>query len=77
MIHPAGFYWAWDEDGNAQPVECLGNGNVLTFGVGGPVPENSFVHIDKNPIPPPADPARNGGGRAGGSLTNTGLTGGG
>ena len=48
-----GFYWAWDDEGNAQPVEAMGNGKLLVIGVGGPVPENYFVSIGEAPIEHP------------------------
>lgn len=50
------FHWAYDEDGNAQPVEKLKGGKVLVLGYPEPCdPDALFVFVDDKPITPPAD----------------------
>jgi len=48
------FHWAYDEDGNAQPVEKTPSGNFLAIGVDGSLRESSFIHIDPTPIQAPS-----------------------
>jgi hypothetical protein len=48
------FHWAYDEDGNAQPVEKLPSGRILAIGVNGEMPKSAFVHIDDKPIVAPS-----------------------
>jgi len=53
-MRKSGFYWAYDDDEQPQPVEVIGNGKVFVFGVAEPFPETHFVCIgDQIPEPSP------------------------